>query len=268
MRISNFAAAFSKLSLTDPLRSAGLRLLLWTRRYRRVLPAPIAMLTLVVFEPLSTGNATLDGLTNIVSVGICGFGQSLRVWAWGSNANVAATGIRDRGPYAIMRHPLYAGNFLILFGIATVFNNPWVYGLTLLPFACLYQLIARSDETHMRSRVGADYENYAVGVTTRLLPKLSNLGAALSTTRPFSWKHGLRKEFDSCCAWSSGLAGLVIYKATLTYGWKEAVAQSWGWLLVLGISVSLVLVKTVQKKLSQESTKILVRAPSPSNRQF
>lgn len=265
MRISNFPPAGFKLSLTAWLRSAGFRLVLWARRHRRILPAPLVVLTLVFFEPLSTGNAILDSLTSIVGAAICGFGQSLRLWAWGSNANVGTTGIRDRGPYAIMRHPLYAGNFLIVCGIVVSFNNPWVYGLTLLPFACLYHLIARKDEAHMRSRVGADYENYAVRVTTRLLPNLSNLGGALRTTRPFSWKHGWRKEFDSCCAWLSGLAGLGIYKATLTYGWKEAGAQSWGWLLVLGISVSLVLVKTGHKQLSQESTKIPARPPLSSS---
>jgi len=267
MRNSNFSPAGSKLSPTARLRSAGFRLALWARRHRRILPVPIILLMLVCFEPLSTGNDILNNLIGIISAAICGFGQSLRLWAWGSNAHLKKRGIRDRGPYAIMRHPLYAGNFLIVLGIVVMFNNPWVYGLALLPFAGLYHLIARKDETRMRSRVGADYDNYAVRVTTGLLPKLSNLGAALRTTRPFSWKHGLRKELDSCCAWVSGLAGLAVYIATLTYGWKEAGAQSWGWLLVFGVSVSLVLVKALQKKSSRESTKIPVHVPPSSSDQ-
>ena len=111
----------------------------WLRRYRRSLPIPLAVLVLIFFPPTyPLASPGLDLLSDIVGTAVCLLGQWLRAWAWGSNAEVAKFGVRERGPYALMRHPLYAGNFLIVLGLVVMYHNPWVYPLFLLPFAYLY----------------------------------------------------------------------------------------------------------------------------------
>jgi protein-S-isoprenylcysteine O-methyltransferase Ste14 len=208
----------------------------WLRRYRRALPIPLVLVTVVGLRPVAPwGSALLDTVTDVSGVGICTLGQWLRLWAWGSNAAVGKWGVRDRGPYALMRHPLYAGNFLIVLGLVVVFNNPWAYLLLLPPFAYLYHVITDMEEKRMRRRFGSDYHEYREKEVPRFLPALGNLGTALRATRPFGWGLAWRKEFESCCGWLAGVVVLEIYEGVLRRGWEQNWPRTQGWLVVLGL---------------------------------
>ncbi len=208
----------------------------WLRRYRRALPIPLVLLTVIGLRPLVPwGSDLLDTVTDVIGVGLCALGQWLRLWAWGSNATVGKWGVRDRGPYALMRHPLYAGNFLIVLGLVVVFNNPWAYLLLLLPFAYLYHVITDMEEKRMRRRFGGDYHEYREREVPRFLPALGNLGVALRTTRPFGWGLAWRKEFESCCGWLAGVVVLEIYEGVLARGWEENWPYTQRWLVLLGL---------------------------------
>ena len=155
----------------------------WLRRYRRSLPIPLAILVLIFFPPTyPLASPGLDLLSDIVGTAVCLLGQWLRAWAWGSNAEVAKFGVRERGPYALMRHPLYAGNFLIVLGLVVVYHNPWVYPLLLLPFAYLYDAITKLEEHRLHWRFTQDYEGYRAVAVPRFLPALSHLPQAFGTT--------------------------------------------------------------------------------------
>ena len=208
----------------------------WLRRYRRALPIPLVLVTVVGLRPTAPwGNAFLDTITDAIGVSICALGQWLRLWAWGSNATVGQWGVRDRGPYVLMRHPLYAGNFLIVLGLVVIFNNPWAYLLLLLPFAYLYHVITEMEEKRMNRRFGADYHEYRKQAVPRFLPALGNLGMARHTTGPFGWEFAWRKEYDSCCGWLAGVAVLEIYEGVLARGWTQNWPRTQGWLIVLGL---------------------------------
>ncbi len=208
----------------------------WLRRYRRALPIPLVLLMVIGLRPLVPwGSDLLDTVTDVIGVGLCALGQWLRLWAWGSNATVGKWGVRDRGPYALMRHPLYAGNFLIVLGLVVVFNNPWAYLLLLLPFAYLYHVITDMEEKRMRRRFGGDYHEYREREVPRFLPALGNLGVALRTTRPFGWGLAWRKEFESCCGWLAGVVVLEIYEGVLAHGWTQNWPHTQGWLVLLGL---------------------------------
>src|SRR3990170_9083117 len=132
------------------------------RRFRRYLVFPLGAVTLLWFAPLAPWGSHLfdeiiDGVGTLVAV----LGELLRVWAWGSNATTPKQGVRTRGPYALMRHPLYVGNLLIVFGLLLVYNNPWAYVICGLPFAVSYGVIARLEEEHMHRAFGAEYAGYA-----------------------------------------------------------------------------------------------------------
>lgn len=224
----------------------------WLRRYRRYLPIPLCLAVVVGLRPMAPwGSAFLDTLTDGIGVGICALGQWLRLWAWGSNATVGKGGVRDRGPYALMRHPLYAGNFLIMLGLVVIFNNPWAYPLLLLPFAYLYHTITDIEEKRMCRRFGEDYKEYREQEVPRFLPAIGNLGTAVRTTLPFGWGLAWRKEYESCCGWLAGVAVLEAYEGIVTRGWAQNWSYTRGWLVMLGLIGVVSLCLRVRKSIPQ-----------------
>ena len=235
-------------STPPPQKGVGV----WLRRYRRALPIPLVLLTVVVLRPVAPwGSQFLDTLTDGVGVGICALGQWLRLWAWGSNATVGKWGVRDRGPYTLMRHPLYAGNFLIMLGLVVIFHNPWAYLLLLVPFAYLYHVITDMEEKRMHRRFGADYHDYREKEVPRFLPALGNLRVALRTTRPFGWGLAWRKEYESCCGWLAGVVVLEIYEGVLARGWVHNWPYTQGWLVALGVIAATALGLRIRKDLTR-----------------
>jgi len=222
------------------------------RRYRRWLAPPLALVLFSTLEPCSFEGELLDDLTTCAGVVLSAVGQWWRLWAWGSNAVVNQSGIRDRGPYALMRHPLYAGNFLILLGLTVTFNNPWAYPLLLFPFAYLYHLITRVDEQRMNAHFGADYQAYAEKNMSRLVPHFKELKVAVSTTAPFNWLYAWRKEYNSLCAVMAGVASLAIYRGALHYGWEQTWHESRAWLLVIGLCGVLAIVLNLKRYIGQK----------------
>ena len=211
-------------------------LVIWLRRYRRYLPIPLVVVTVLWLRPTAPfGSPRLDTITDLLGVGICMLGQWFRMWAWGSNAAVGKWGVRDRGPYKLLRHPLYAGNFLIVAGLTLIFHNPWAYPLLLLPFAYLYHVITNMEEQRLRRRFSEDYHGYREDAVPRFLPAISNLGTALSTTLPFGWGLAWRKEYESCCGWLAGVVLLQMYEGIYAHGWATNWPATRGWLVSLGV---------------------------------
>lgn len=217
------------------------------RFYRRWLPVPIALALLLIFRPEMSGSLPVDRLITSVGFLLCATGQLLRLWSWGSNAEVGASGVRDRGPYALMRHPLYVGNFLIAAGVAVVYNNPAAYFLLVLPFAITYTVIARNEERYITETFPADYRRYLGRSLPRFLPSLNHLSSARRTTCPFGWRFAWRKEYPSFCAWLAGLAGLEVYKGVLAYGWTWSWSD-WLWIAVMGACGTFMLFTTLRKR--------------------
>ncbi|MBM4257470.1 MAG: isoprenylcysteine carboxylmethyltransferase family protein [Deltaproteobacteria bacterium] len=228
---------------------------IWLRRYRRYLPIPLVLLTLLWLQPtVPFGSPLLDTVSDIFGVAICALGQWLRMWAWGSNASVGKWGVRDRGPYQLMRHPLYAGNFLIVAGLVIVFHNPWAYPLLLLPFAYLYHSITTMEEQRLRRRFSNDYQEYRKDAVPRFLPALGNLQAAFATTRPFGWGLAWRKEYESCCGWFAGVMLLQVYEGVVARGWTANWQYSIRWFIALGIIGLLALVLRIRKQTTPRSS--------------
>lgn len=102
-------------------------------------------------------------------------GQLWRCWAVGfiglyRGENVKAQKLATTGPYALMRNPLYFGNFLIGLGWGIIAG---IYAVIIFiaSFYVLYNLaIIPHEEKFLRSKFGIEYESYCSKVK-RFFPK-------------------------------------------------------------------------------------------------
>ena len=106
-------------------------------------------------------------------------GQLWRCWAVGfiglyRGENVKAQKLATTGPYALMRNPLYFGNFLIGFGWAIIAGF-YAVMIFVVSFYVLYNLsIIPHEENFLRSKFGIEYESYCAKVK-RFFPVISKL---------------------------------------------------------------------------------------------
>ena len=90
-------------------------------RYNEILRQGIGLLLVAVCAYFARPGSTLV----TIGLAMAAFGQIFRIYAAGfihKNKQLAST-----GPYALVRHPLYLGNFLILIGFALSANNMYVW---------------------------------------------------------------------------------------------------------------------------------------------
>ena len=224
----------------------------WVRRFRRYIAVPVAALTLLGLRPLlPAGSPFFNELTDWLGIGIALFGQGLRGWAWGSNAPVGTPGVRTRGPYTLMRHPLYVGNLLIAWGLLLIFHNPWAYLCCGLSFVLLYQVVIVVEEQHMEARAGNSYRQYVASGVPRWVPDLRRLPEAVRTSVPFSWRLAGKKEYESVLGLVAGAGALMMYEKVWQLGVDAAWAKLMSLAVVLGcvgvLAVSLYIRKRLQR---------------------
>jgi protein-S-isoprenylcysteine O-methyltransferase Ste14 len=212
-------------------------------RFRDLLAPVVAVLVLWLAEPLPFfGNEDLDRWSNLAGVLVALSGQAIRVtvigYAYivrgGSKKQLAAPRLVCEGFYAHSRNPMYLGNFLLLGGLALIYNSPLLYlvGLPLCIVALLS--IVRAEEDFLRARFGTEYEAYCRNVN-RFLPDIRGLGATLSRMR-FDWRRVLRKEYGTTFAWvSAALVFIAVEQITwhgVTASHAALLSMGGGWLAV------------------------------------
>lgn len=111
-------------------------------------------------------------------------GEVVRMWAVGYSGvttrgdTVTAPALVTAGPYAYVRNPLYAGNFVTAAGFALAFtgkNSALVrsalVGGSLAAMAAVYAVIIPHEERYLRETFGPAFDDYA-GRVPRLVPAL------------------------------------------------------------------------------------------------
>ena len=144
-------------------------------------------------------------------------GQAIRFWGAGyleKNVRLASG-----GPYKLVRHPLYAGSFLMGLGLAIIVQNAawWTLGYLLL-FVGFFVPAIHVEELRLQSIFGPEYQDLMVEVPA-LVPRFKRPSSPPATPREavtFAWGRVLRnREGRSLVAM---LALIIVQAAKIALG--------------------------------------------------
>ena len=221
--------------------------------------APLPVIFVVVWQSWRAhvrpgpGGEDVDQVLNVVGLGLCVLGAGIRFVTVGfippgtssTSRTLASHALNTQGPYAVLRHPLYLGNFFITVGLLCIAHEPWAWTLGFGYFLLSHAFIIRAEETLLRRTFTTQYDEWAARVPG-WFPKLSALG---SLKGPFGWKRALQREVNPLVGWGLG--------ATLLLMW-DAFARTWltpqlarRGLLVLVLLLLLLIVNKMWKKLAR-----------------
>jgi protein-S-isoprenylcysteine O-methyltransferase Ste14 len=141
------------------------------------------MLALLLTAPLLTELAPTVAIHQVVirwlAVGVAAVGLSVRVWAqqvlgqfYTRTLRVGlGQGVVDRGPYAVIRHPGYAGVLGMWGGAAVASGSLIALGAVLVLLVPAYVTRVRAEEAMLVNALGETYQRYR-NRTWRLVPYL------------------------------------------------------------------------------------------------
>lgn len=168
-------------------------------------------------------------------------GLTLRFWAAGfigpvsRNPKISTDSLMTRGPYSIVRHPLYIANALLVAAGLAMLRPHWILvALTALGFVVLYVLIGRAEERSLREHYGDSHKEYAARVTP-FFPK--RFEGPLFKGFSLSWA---LREWQTWLA-VAALFGLAVLRATVI----PALLGSWGILKAVDLSWLVPLAKAI-----------------------
>lgn len=92
------------------------------------------------------------------------------------------------GPYALVRHPLYTGNILVVVGLGIANGHWWALPLAALFFWFYYPTAIEYEDRKLHGLFGAQWERWAASVPA-LVPRIGNVqgvaGGEWSLVRSF-----------------------------------------------------------------------------------
>jgi protein-S-isoprenylcysteine O-methyltransferase Ste14 len=103
----------------------------------------------------------------MVSLALVILGLLIRAWAAGmlrKQKQLATT-----GPYALVRHPLYFGSFLMMIGFGVLIHDPLTLWVIAGPLVWLYWQTIRSEEQRVAKYFAKDWAVYSAKVP-RFIP--------------------------------------------------------------------------------------------------
>jgi protein-S-isoprenylcysteine O-methyltransferase Ste14 len=186
----------------------------WLFRHRTSLPLPFAAAILT----LRTGQAPRSAGLVAAGVAVTILGELLRLWGVHQIGAVSRTRTErlgplvDRGPFAILRNPLYVGNVALWVGFALTARLVWLAPLIVVLLGLEYHAIVRWEERLLESRLGEAYRTYAARVP-RWVPTLNRGDRrdrrekdlfASSAVKPHSWRETIFSERGTLLAIGAG----------------------------------------------------------------
>ncbi len=156
----------------------------WVHRNRSAFHVVAGIFALAFSRPTDLGNA--------IALVIVLIGMFLRIWANSCiRKNVELCTV---GPYSIVRHPLYLGNFVIMIGVCIAANSLLVIIAGCAFMALVYAIVIPDEEEELRRLFGRAYENYARRVPA-FLPNPLRIGAWSFSVGAVNWRRAARDVF-------------------------------------------------------------------------
>lgn len=134
----------------------------WLFRYRSILPVPLALVLVLV----RTGETRSSWPVAVGAAAVI-LGQVLRLWAVRHIGTISRTRttrygpLMTAGPYAVVRNPLYVGNWLLWTGFALWSRLLWMVPIAWAIFFAQYRAIAAWEAAFIRSKYPDTYDDYA-----------------------------------------------------------------------------------------------------------
>lgn len=91
-------------------------------------------------------------------------GEALRIWAAGHLEK--GREVTTSGPYALTRHPLYAGSSIMGVGLAIAGRSVFVAVVTILYLGITITAAIKSEEAHLTEKFGGHYPAYREGTAS------------------------------------------------------------------------------------------------------
>jgi len=151
-------------------------------RYHEIARQALGIVLILVFAIA----AEPTRLSLAIGVPLAVLGTAVRLYASGfivKNAELARN-----GPYALVRHPLYTGNILVLVGFAIASRQWWALPVALAFFWFYYPTAIEYEDRKLHRLFGAEWEEWS-RTTPALVPSFRNIGRV----REGEWS--IRKSF-------------------------------------------------------------------------
>jgi len=175
------------------------------RSLLRKLRYAIFLVAIVVLIPQIEPSWFLPGFV------MCLFGESIQLWCFACLDKNTALAVK--GPYTLMRNPMYIGRFFLLLGGLLLTGNSWI----IIVFTLLYYFYmvnrVRREEGKLRVIFGEAYEDYCKAVN-RFVPNF--IGIDSPSLRFFKWRL-LLKNNGHWNLFAVLMAFVVFYFVTFIY---------------------------------------------------
>ena len=136
------------------------------------------------------------------------FGEAIQLWCFATldkNATLAC-----RGPYALVRNPMYLGRFFILGGVLMLLGQPWL--LAVYAVVYWFYMVNRvgREERRLREVLGQPYADYCAG-THRFLPGAPYRGEPVVVWdwKLFGQNHGWQNFLGTAAFWIAAIAWIL-----------------------------------------------------------
>lgn len=193
-------------------------------KYRGQIPVVlfVAAIPAIYFTDYSGISENEFNAYTIVSIALSLIGFIFRGYAIGttpkntSGRNTekqVADVLNTTGIYAIVRHPLYVGNYFMWIGIVAFVFNIWFVIAVTLAYWLYYERIMFAEERFLERKFGDAYVNWSLKVPA-FVP---NFKLFTKSEVPFSWKALLRREYSGFFATVIGFVFVAVIRELIMF---------------------------------------------------
>lgn len=217
-------------------------------KHRSFTPIPLILLVFIIFKPINLNEDNI--IINLAGLFISLLGETIRIIAVGYSftgtsgreSYLKADALNTTGIYAIVRNPLYIGNFLMFTGLVIVFSNVFAVLVFAVFLILQYYFIILSEENFLKKKYNKSYETYCSQIK-RIIPTFKYYK---KNQNPFSIKKVIFRENDSVFNMLMMFLLVLLYKERVFNGRIDSPII---YIIPAGVLIAVyVLVKIIKKR--------------------